>query len=132
MDLHMRGKTALVTGASSGIGAGVARVLASEGVRLAVTGRRAERLQTLASSIVQAGGVAPVVVPGDITNRDEAASIARQSLDELGGVDILAHVMGGSSTPGGGFVALTDEHWISELSLNLLAAVRLDRLPIPT
>ena len=86
MDLHMRGKTALVTGASSGIGAGVARVLASEGVRLAVTGRRAERLQTLASSIVQAGGVAPVVVPGDITNRDEAAAaeFVIAGLDRLG------------------------------------------------
>ncbi|WP_404417050.1 hypothetical protein [Brevundimonas vesicularis] len=59
-------------------------------------------------------------------------TFAKAALDRLGGVDILAHVMGGSSTPGGGFVALTDEHWISELSLNLLAAVRLDRLPIPT
>ena len=46
----------------------------------------------------------------------------------MGGVDILAHVMGGSATPGGGFVALTDEHWLSELNLNLLATVRLDRL----
>jgi len=49
----------------------------------------------------------------------------------VGGIDILAHVIGGSSTPAGGFVVLTDEHWLAELSLNLLATVRLDRLLVP-
>jgi len=53
------------------------------------------------------------------------------ALDHLGGVDIIAHVLGGSSSPGGGFAALSDEHWLDELNLNLLGAVRLDRLLIP-
>ncbi|MCF5919874.1 oxidoreductase, partial [Xanthomonas perforans] len=53
------------------------------------------------------------------------------ALERLGGVDILAHVVGGSSSPAGGFAALTDEHWLAELNLNLLATVRLDRLLIP-
>lgn len=46
----------------------------------------------------------------------------------MGGVDILAHVIGGSSSPGGGFAALTDDHWLAELNLNLMPAVRLDCL----
>lgn len=96
MDLNIRGKTGLVTGASSGIGAGVARALANEGVRLAITGRRIERLQELASSIAQDGGVAPIVVPGDITNADQAAAIANTSLDKLGSVNILVNAAGGS------------------------------------
>jgi NAD(P)-dependent dehydrogenase (short-subunit alcohol dehydrogenase family) len=49
----------------------------------------------------------------------------------MGGVDILAHVVGGSVSPGGGFLALTDDHWLAELNLNLLATVRLDRLLAP-
>ncbi|HWV59207.1 MAG TPA: SDR family oxidoreductase [Sphingopyxis sp.] len=53
------------------------------------------------------------------------------ALAHMGGVDILVHVIGGSSSPGGGFVALTDDHWLTELNLNLLATVRLDRLLVP-
>jgi NAD(P)-dependent dehydrogenase (short-subunit alcohol dehydrogenase family) len=49
----------------------------------------------------------------------------------MGGVDILAHVVGGSASPGGGFLALTDDHWLAELTLKLLATVRLDRLLAP-
>ena len=59
-------------------------------------------------------------------------ALADAALDRLGGVDILAHVIGGSSAPAGGFAALTDEHWLAELNLNLLATVRLDRLLLPT
>ncbi len=58
-------------------------------------------------------------------------ALARTAIERLGGIDILAHVVGGSSSPGGGFAALTDEHWLAELNLNLLATVRLDRLLIP-
>ena len=57
--------------------------------------------------------------------------MAREALERLGGIDILAHVVGGSASPAGGFIALTDEHWLAELNLNLLATVRLDRLLIP-
>jgi NAD(P)-dependent dehydrogenase (short-subunit alcohol dehydrogenase family) len=69
-------------------------------------------------------------VQADLTTAEGGERLAKAALD-MGGVDILAHVIGGSSTPGGGFVALTDDHWLAELNLNLLAAVRLDRLLIP-
>ena len=70
-------------------------------------------------------------VKADLTTAEGGEVLARAAFDRLGGVDILAHVLGGSSSPGGGFVALTDAHWTAELSLNLLAAVRLDRLLVP-
>ncbi|MCR5879163.1 SDR family oxidoreductase [Phenylobacterium sp. J367] len=70
-------------------------------------------------------------VEADLTTAEGGEGLAKAALERLGGVDILAHVVGGSTTPGGGFLALTDEHWLSELNLNLLATVRLDRLLVP-
>jgi len=62
-------------------------------------------------------------VRADLTTAEGAATLANAALERMGGIDILAHVIGGSSSPGGGFVALTDEHWLAELNLNLLATV---------
>ncbi len=70
-------------------------------------------------------------VQADLTTAQGCAALAQAALDHLGGVDIVAHVLGGSSSPGGGFAALSDDHWLAELNLNLLAAVRLDRLLVP-
>ena len=70
-------------------------------------------------------------VQADLTAAAGSEAFARAALERLGGVDILAHVIGGSSSPGGGFAALTDDHWLAELNLNLLATVRLDRLLVP-
>ena len=70
-------------------------------------------------------------VRADLTTAAGGESLAAAALAHMGGVDILVHVIGGSSSPGGGFVALTDDHWLTELNLNLLATVRLDRLLVP-
>ncbi|MGP4669541.1 SDR family oxidoreductase [Agrobacterium pusense] len=70
-------------------------------------------------------------IQADLTTAEGGELVAKAALEQLGGIDILAHVMGGSSAPGGGFVALMDDHWLAELNLNLLATVRLDRLLIP-
>lgn len=70
-------------------------------------------------------------VQADLTTPEGAEVLAKAALKLMGGIDILAHVIGGSSSPGGGFAALTDDHWHAELNLNLLAAVRLDRLVVP-
>ena len=114
------GKRVLVSGGTKGLGrATVARFLAG-GARV-VTAARTVRDRIEGVEYVQA----------DLTTANGGEALAKAAIDRLGGVDILAHVVGGSSSPGGGFVALTDEHWLAELNLNLLATVRLDRLLIP-
>lgn len=70
-------------------------------------------------------------VKADLTTADGGEAFTKAALERLGGIDILAHVIGGSHSPAGGFAALTDDHWLAELNLNLLATVRLDRLLIP-
>ena len=114
------GKRVLITGGTRGLGrATVDRFLAG-GARVITSAR---------SNPDPLDGVA--FIQADLTTAEGGEAFARAALDRLGGIDVLAHVMGGSTAPGGGFVALTDDHWLSELNLNLLAAVRLDRLLIP-
>ena len=114
------GKRVLVSGGSKGLGrAAVDRFLAG-GARVITAAR---------GNFDPIDGVA--FVQADLTTSEGSDALAEAALGRLGGIDILAHVLGGSTTPGGGFVALTDDHWLSELNLNLLAAVRLDRLLIP-
>lgn len=115
------GKRVVVSGGTKGLGrATVDRFLAG-GARVMTAARRA----AAASEGVE-------FVAADLTTADGSRTLADAALDRLGGVDILAHVIGGSSAPAGGFAALTDEHWLAELNLNLLATVRLDRLLLPT
>lgn len=117
---EFKGKRVLVSGGTKGLGrATVDRFLAG-GARVITSARGAP------------GPMEGVeFVQADLTTPAGAQALAKAALERLGGIDILAHVLGGSATPGGGFVALTDEHWLSELNLNLLATVRLDRLLIP-
>ena len=70
MDLQLQGRTALVTGASVGIGRGIALALAAEGVRLALTARRLDRLREVATKIVAAGGAEPVLFEQDMLAHD--------------------------------------------------------------
>lgn len=96
MDLQLQGRTALVTGASAGIGRGIALALAAEGVRLALTARRVDKLQEVASQIVAAGGAGPVLFEQDMLADDAASRIAQRAMAGLGGVDILVNNAGGS------------------------------------
>jgi 3-oxoacyl-[acyl-carrier protein] reductase len=96
MDLQLAGRTALVTGASAGIGRGIALALAGEGVRLALTARRADRLAEVAEAIVAAGGPRPVLLPQDMMAEEAAAQLAQGAVQALGHVDILVNNAGGS------------------------------------
>jgi NAD(P)-dependent dehydrogenase (short-subunit alcohol dehydrogenase family) len=71
------------------------------------------------------------VVAADLSAPEGAARLAEAALERMGGVDVLVHVVGGSSSPSGGFAALTEDHWRAELDLNLMPAVRLDRALLP-
>ena len=92
MDLQLSGKTALVTGASAGIGRAIAKALAAEGVRLAVVARRRALLETLQNEI----GAKLVIIECDLMAEDAARCIARAALAALGNVDILVNNAGGS------------------------------------
>ena len=92
MDLGLAGKTALVTGASAGIGRGIALALAAEGVRLAVMARRRERLE----SLVQDARAKVVIIECDFMLPEAPQRIAEAALAGLGGVDILVNNAGGS------------------------------------
>lgn len=95
MDLNLEGRTALVTGAGSGIGAGVARLLAAQGVRIAISARRAEPLQALAEGIEATGAPAPIILLGDVTDAEDVRRIADAALAALQRVDILVNAAGG-------------------------------------
>jgi 3-oxoacyl-[acyl-carrier protein] reductase len=111
MDLALAGKTALVTGASAGIGRGIARMLAAEGVRLAVTARRRDRLQALE----QEAGAKLVIIDCDFMQADAPQRIAQAALEGLGTVDILVNNAGGSRA----FTLDSSEaQWEEALTLN--------------
>ncbi|MBB6426719.1 SDR family oxidoreductase [Sphingopyxis sp. JAI128] len=114
------GKRVVVSGGTKGLGrATVDRFLA--GGAQVVTAAR--------GNPEPIGGVE--FVRADLATAEGGEMLAAAALARMGGVDILAHVIGGSSSPGGGFAALADEHWLAELNLNLMATVRLDRLLVP-
>ena len=92
MDLQISGKTALVTGASAGIGRAIAKALAAEGVRLAVVARRRALLETLQDEV----GAKLVIIECDFMNEDAPKRIADAALAGLGCVDILVNNAGGS------------------------------------
>lgn len=114
------GKRVLVSGGTKGLGRATVERFLAGGARV-ITAARAISNPIEGVEYVEA----------DLTTPEGSATLAKAAMERLGGIDILAHVVGGSSSPAGGFAALTDEHWLAELNLNLLATVRLDRLLIP-
>jgi 3-oxoacyl-[acyl-carrier protein] reductase len=116
MDMQLSDKTALVTGASAGIGHGIALALAAEGVQLAITARRDDRLTRLSQDIVAAGGKPPVIIVQDMYADDAAASISSRATQALGRVDILVNNAGGSRS----FADLhvSEAQWNEALTLN--------------
>ena len=116
MNLQLLNKTALVTGASVGIGRGVALALAAEGARVAVSARRVEKLNELADEIVAKGGQRPVVIASDMYEEDAAKKIASAAIAGLGQVDILVNNAGGSRS----FKELhvSEAQWQEAMTLN--------------
>jgi 3-oxoacyl-[acyl-carrier protein] reductase len=131
MDMGLDGKRALVTGSSSGIGTGIARALAAEGVAVVVHGRNAERTRAVASRIAEAGGMSAAAV-GSLSSDDSAAAVAAAALGAFGGIDILVNNAGGSAeiADGSWFAAQTSD-WLETYQANVLAAVRMVHHLVP-
>jgi 3-oxoacyl-[acyl-carrier protein] reductase len=128
VDLQLKGKTCLVTGASRGIGRGAAKVLAAEGCRVAIVARRAQLLAELADEIEQAGGAAPLIIVEDLTAQGAPERIRGAVLAGLGNLDILVNNAGGSRPVKWD---ATDEEWREGMTLNfeLVRAVTVRFIP---
>lgn len=115
MDFGIAGKTAIVTGASKGIGRSIALALGSEGVHLAIVARRRELLQELSEELTAGGAKKPVIVEQDVMHEKAPKDIAGAALEGLGSVDILINNAGGSRSFG---LDATEEQWEEALTLN--------------
>ena len=122
MDLRMNGKTALVTGASEGIGKAIALALAREGVDVAICARRRGQLEATAAEIARATNRKVVPIQADLSKPEDAANFVKQSHAALGRIDILVNNAG--SSPGGVLEFLTEEHWAQSLQLKFMGYVR--------
>lgn len=129
MDLQLSDKTALVTGASMGIGRAIAKGLAAEGAKVCIAARRRNLLQELASEIVAAGGTAPHAVDLDILQEGAPQRLARAALDGLGRVDILVNCAGGSRPPIG--IDGGEEEWEYAMTLNFVRVRQLTHAILP-
>lgn len=118
--LTLEGRRALVTSGTRGAGAATVALFEELGARVLTTARGKPDAMPDAQ-----------FVAADLTTPQGCAAVADAVLERLGGVDIIVHMLGGSSAPAGGYQALSEEQWRNELDLNLLPAVRLDRALVP-
>ncbi len=118
--LNLRGKRALITAGTKGAGAATVNLFRELGAQVLTTAR--VRPESLPEELF---------VEADLTTEEGCAIVADAARQRLGDVDIIVHMLGGSSAAGGGFAALSEDEWDKELSLNLFPAVRLDRLLVP-
>ena len=123
MDLGLSGRTAIVCGASSGIGLGIAESLAGEGANVVMFARRKELLEQEAERL---GGVA---VPGDVTNAADLERVVNIAVERFGGVDILVNNSGGP--PRAAATELEADNIHAAVDLLLVSAVRLTSLCLP-
>jgi len=131
MDMQLKDKRALVTGSTSGIGAGIAKRLAAEGVAVAIHGRDGARAERVAAEIRASGGNAMVTL-GDLTDDDAANHVADAVEANWGGVDILVNNSGGKTGEGQTpWWELTIDDWLQTYQMCVLSAVRLIKRLVP-
>jgi NAD(P)-dependent dehydrogenase (short-subunit alcohol dehydrogenase family) len=129
MELGLKGRTALVTGASEGIGRAIAWKLAEEGVRVAICARTASTLKATAAEISRATGMDIVPIPADLRTLAGCQGFVEQAAQRLGGIDILVNNAGASAF--GPFVDLPDEAFVDAINGKLLGYVRCAKAVIP-
>lgn len=129
MDLGLRGKVAIVTGSSRGIGRAIALGLSEEGCRVTVTARHEDDLRRAAEE-AQARGAEALAVPADLTRAEGVQRVVEETLAVFGRVDVLVNNVGGSR--GGQLMETSDEQFRETLDLNLFPAIRASRLVVPS
>ena len=129
MDLGLKDKCALVTGASGGLGLATALALAEEGAMVAINSRSIDNLKKAAEKIKATTGHAAAIIDGDIAAEGVAEEIARKAARLLGKIDILISNAGGP--PAGKFLELDKEDWMKAADLTLHSAINLTRAVVP-
>lgn len=130
MELGLKGKIVLVTGASKGIGKAIAAGFAAEGSKVVITARHNEQLQQAAREISQSTAAEVIGVAADMTKAADIAHAVEEVVNRFGTVNVLVNNAGGV----GAFAAfqdLSDNDWLDILNLNLLSAVRASRAVLP-
>jgi NAD(P)-dependent dehydrogenase (short-subunit alcohol dehydrogenase family) len=123
MDLDLAGRTAVVTGASRGIGLEIVRALGAEGVTVVAAARTpTDELRALADHVVAV----------DLALAGGPEELIATALADAGGIDLLVNNVGGNPAPFDGFLSVTDEHWDHVLELNLMSTVRATRAALPS
>jgi NAD(P)-dependent dehydrogenase (short-subunit alcohol dehydrogenase family) len=129
MDLGLKGKAALVTGGSKGIGRAVARALAGEGARTMICARDPEALKRAAGEIEKETGAEVLISAADLSELEAVKRVAAEAVTRLGRLDILVNNAG--AIKGGDFLATPDDEWLRGWSLKLLGYIRMAREILP-
>lgn len=129
MELEIKGRRALVTGGSLGIGRATANLLAAAGVDVAIVARDAARLADVAGELDGANPGRVVALPGDMSKPDDIARVIAGAGEALGGIDILVNNAG--SSPAGHIADLDDDTWSAAFGLKFMGYVRCARAVLP-
>jgi len=129
MELGLKGKVAVVTGSSKGIGRSIAEALAREGVQVVINSRNAKELEATAAEMRNAGATVHAVA-SDVTDAEGAKRPVDEAVRRFGAIHILVNNAGGAGRFGS-FADLTDDEWLGAFNLNVLSAVRATRAALP-
>lgn len=128
MELNLKGKKALITGSSSGIGEGIAKCLAREGVHVMIQGRKKQELQRVVQEMTAKGGVAQYV-EGDLTSNDDTKHIVETTLRAFQQLDILVNNAGAFLQRG--WLQGQPQDWLDLFNVNVVAMVRMIQAFLP-
>ena len=128
MELNLKGKKALITGSSSGIGEGIAKCLAREGAHVMVQGRKKHELERVVQEITAKGGIAHYV-EGDLTVDDDAEHIVAKTMQTFKQLDILVNNAG--AFPKRGWLQGSPQDWLDLFNVNVVAMVRMIQAFLP-
>jgi NAD(P)-dependent dehydrogenase (short-subunit alcohol dehydrogenase family) len=134
MDLGLKGKHAIVTGGSLGIGKAIARELAREGADVAIVARNKGRLEAAAKELSAETGRRVIALPTDVTSREQVESMVEQAAKQLGGLHILVNSgssPGGSTSATGPIETVVDEDLLQDFNVKYMGALRCSRAIIP-
>jgi 3-oxoacyl-[acyl-carrier protein] reductase len=129
MDFQLKGRVAIVTGASQGIGKAIAQALANEGVSLMICSRNSENLLKTAEEIRESSSSKVMSLPCDVAKPTDIKELVKQTIDTFGHIDILVNNYGGP--PAGKFESVSLETWQASVDLILMSVINICREVIP-